>query len=99
MTTYVLRNGELVERQFAEPLARGPMIQSDLAAFKSPLEGHKIIEGRAQLRDELKRNNCRIVEPSEWLKGKPGYSNPKFAHKRGLQVTVDRIKPQGFGER
>lgn len=52
-------------RRSFEP-ARGVQIIPDAKPFKSPLEGHKVIDGRAALREELKRNNCRIVEKSEF---------------------------------
>jgi hypothetical protein len=49
-----------------------PMIQSDIEPYISPLSdpaagaaGRKIITGRADLREHLKENNCRIVDPSE----------------------------------
>lgn len=41
-----------------------PMIQSDLPAYMSPL-GTGLIDGRRARREELKRNNCREVDPSE----------------------------------
>ena len=72
-----------VEYRPARPENKSARIQSDLKAFKSPLEGHKVIEGRYQLREELARNNCRQVDPSEW---KAVYKNPSFALKRGLPL-------------
>lgn len=93
MATYVLReiNGkyELVDKAdlYYEPVETGPKVIKDIAPFKSPLEGHPVIDGRRQLREELKRNNCRIVEPSEW---KPVYKNPSFALKRGLPLNGEK---------
>lgn len=95
MPTFVLRkiNGvyELVDKAeayFGEVHApSGPAIQSDLSPFKSPLEGHKMIDGRAHLREELKRNNCRLVDNTEW---KPVYKNPSFALKRGLPLNGEK---------
>lgn len=87
--TFVLRDGQLVPKSEAIPLAKniGVYLQSDLAPFRSPLEGHKWIDGRKQLRDELSRNNCRQVEPSEW---RPIYKNPTFALKRGLALNGEK---------
>lgn len=84
MTRYVLRKGSLVPVERAAPLASsGVQIMSDLKPFKSPLEGHPTIDGRAALREQLKRNECRIVEKGEW---RERYLNPSFAAKRGLQL-------------
>lgn len=70
MTTYVLRNGELVEKSAAAPRS-GIHIIGDLQAYKSPIcdaNGvHPVIEGRAAQREDLKRHGCRIKEPSERL--------------------------------
>ena len=43
----------------------GPMVRSDLPAYKSPL-GTGWIDGRAARREDLKRGDCREVDPSEW---------------------------------
>jgi hypothetical protein len=76
VTIYVLRNGVLVEKDSAPP-ARGVSVWSDLAAYKSPL-GTGVIEGRYARREDLKRGNCREVDPSEF---KPGYTNPRYVEK------------------
>ncbi len=48
----------------------GVTILSDLADYVSPLsepgKAPQIISGRAQRREELRRNNLREVDPSEW---------------------------------
>ena len=48
----------------------GLTIVSDLPEYISPLSepGKKpvVIEGRRQRREELRRNNLREVDPSEW---------------------------------
>lgn len=87
MTRYVLRNRELVPVEQAKPrLSSGVQIMRDIEPFKSPLEGHKLITSRSQFREELKANNCRQVDPSEWHGGKPHYTNPSFTKKRGLPL-------------
>ena len=52
----------------------GVTIISDLPDYISPLSepGHtpQVISGRAQRREELRRNNLREVDPSEWKGGK-----------------------------
>lgn len=80
MTTYVFRNGKLVEKDKAEPQSAGPMIMRDIPEYKSPL-GTGLITSRSHRREDLKRNNCREVDPSEY---KPRYLNERFARKHGL---------------
>ena len=52
----------------------GPMVIGDLADYVSPLSepGRPpvVISGRRERREELKRNNLREVDPSEWKGGK-----------------------------
>lgn len=61
----------------------GPNIAPDIVAYASPVcdaDGkHPMIEGRAAQREDLKRNRCRIKEPSETLKAKgaPKMAEPK----------------------
>ncbi|MBI1425789.1 MAG: hypothetical protein GC149_20375 [Gammaproteobacteria bacterium] len=39
-------------------------VLSDYGAVESPVTG-QMVEGRAAMREHLKRHNCRILEPSE----------------------------------
>lgn len=71
-----MRNGVLVEKETAPPPS-GFSIWSDLAAYKSPL-GTGWVDGRAARREEMKRHNCRPVDPSEW---KPTYTNQRYVEK------------------
>jgi len=50
-------------RDYRTPM--GIMIQRDLPAYRSPL-GNYMVEGRSARREDLKRNNCREVDPSEF---------------------------------
>jgi hypothetical protein len=77
----VLRNGVLVEKENAPP-AHGFSIWSDLRAYRSPL-GTGWVDGRAARREDLKRHNCREVDPSEW---KPTYSN---------QARIEKLRRLG----
>lgn len=61
--------------------AAGPFIVSDIPEYKSPL-GTGIVSSRSQRREELKRHNCREVDPSEW---KPGFYNRKYAQATGRE--------------
>lgn len=76
MERYVYRGGQFVNKQTGKPMdvpdrvIAAPMIVSDLPAYRSPL-GTGVIEGRAARREELKRNHCREVDPSEWKPQRP----------------------------
>lgn len=72
MTRYILRDGQLVSRETNEPLElpeRGeitaPYIASDIPAYMSVASG-KMIDGRADRREDLKRTGCRECDPSEF---------------------------------
>ncbi len=67
MTVYVLRNGRLVPKAKVSP-PEGPFVLGDLPAYTSPVTG-AVIEGRTARRDDLRRHNCREVDPSEYKAG------------------------------
>jgi hypothetical protein len=52
-----------------------PQVMPDMAGYVSPLsepgERPAWIEGRHARREELKRNNCREVDPSEYRQDDP----------------------------
>lgn len=52
-----------------------PTVIRDTAPYVSPVT-RKIIEGKAARREDLKRSNCREVDPSEY---KPVYYTEKYA--------------------
>lgn len=65
---YVYRDGEWRDRdgnamEVPSRIVR-PHVSSDIPAYKSPL-GTGWIDGRRARREDLKRNNCREVDPSE----------------------------------
>ena len=70
-TTYVWRSGRFVDKQTGAPMQTydrkpcAPMIVSDLPAYMSPL-GTGLIDGRTARREDLKRNQCREVDPDTW---------------------------------
>src|SRR4051794_38364019 len=61
--------GKLVEVPYTRDLPRppsvAPYVRGDLPAYKSP-RGTGWIDGRAARREDLKRGNCREVDPSEY---------------------------------
>lgn len=56
---------------------------ADIPEYISPITG-KPVDGRAARREEMKRHNCREVDPSEF---KPTYTNERFAKKHGLPLA------------
>lgn len=93
--TYVLRNGELVEKKtgVAAVLPDGPlcapMVISDIPEYRSPIDG-RMITSRSERREDLRRNNC--VEAGDTAlsltKGKRDvFKNARFAKKHGLQLS------------
>lgn len=88
-TWYARRNGSPQDHV-------GVYVQPDLKPFKSPLEGHKVIDGRRELREQLARNNCRIVERGEFphkvdRKGVP--------YAGGFQIENPRVYNHGMNGR
>jgi hypothetical protein len=93
--TYRLRNGELVEKKTGEVLQTSgkvcsPMVMRDIPEYESPIDG-RVITSRSQKREDLKRNNCIEVDPSDTLtKGRTDvFKNKKFAKKRGLTLSEE----------
>jgi len=62
-TTYVFRDGKIVDKAQAAPRSRVapafpcPAIQSDIQPYQSPVSG-EVIGSRSSRRDDLKRHNC-----------------------------------------
>jgi len=84
---YVFRNGQLIEKPADEPRAAGPMIMRDCPEYRSPL-GTGLITSRSHRREDLKRGNCREVDPGEW-KPDPNYRARKEALKRAKAETQE----------
>jgi hypothetical protein len=61
-----------------------PMVMRDTAEYRSPIDG-KLISSRSARREDLKRSGCVEYEPT--AKFEKGYSNPRFAMKRGLPLN------------
>ena len=58
MTSYVLRNGKLIEKWKAPPLANsGVQIMSDIQPYKSMIDGH-MVTSRSDHRTHLRDHNC-----------------------------------------
>jgi hypothetical protein len=56
--------GKMVEITKEAPQRVGPFVISDLPEYRSPLTG-KMIDGRRDRREEMKREGVREVDPSE----------------------------------
>lgn len=91
--TYVLRDGKLVEKRTGEVFASSgeiamPMVMRDIPHYHSPIDG-RLITSRSERREDLKRNNCVEVDPSNTLtKGRTDvFKNKRFAKKHGLTLA------------
>jgi hypothetical protein len=89
MATYVLRNGLLVDKHTGErmPLPAdwkpaAPRIQPDMEPFISPVSG-KVIGGRAQRRDDMKRHDC--IDGRD-IPRRPYVLSEKYAKLTGLPL-------------
>lgn len=94
MARYVFKDGNFIDPNSGEamPLPERdglcvPFIVSDIPDYHSPVDG-RLVSGRVQRREDLKRNNAVEWEPSlSPTKGK--IRNKEFAAKRGLQVSKE----------
>lgn len=88
MTTYVLRDGILIEKRLAPPIeapiSSGVQVIRDTPGYLSPC-GTGWIEGRRARRDDLARNNCIEADRTK----RDGYQNERFAAKHGLPFNPD----------
>ena len=55
--TYVMVNGELVEKHKANEVINAPMIMGDIAPYQSMIDG-SMIQSRSRHREHLKDNGC-----------------------------------------
>ncbi len=96
MATYVWCNerNHWVDKKTREPMHipdRGdeisaPMIVSDIPAYVSPASG-KLIDGKAERREDLKRTGCVPWEPQS---NRPrGIASERVAKKYGLSVSEE----------
>lgn len=90
--TYVWRDGQFVDKRTGEPMEKpfagqlcAPMVVSDTPDYRSPIDG-RLISGRAQRREDLKRNNCVEIDPPARPRG---FKNPRFAAKHGLPLNQE----------
>lgn len=93
MPRYIMHEGRLVE------VVRGPRqpsvfpyIQGDIAEYVSPATG-QVVGGRAQRREDLKRSDCREVDPSEGPRERGMYS-ASMAAKYGAELIERPPAPQ-----
>lgn len=93
MTVFVRRNGRFVNKTTGKPMLPNnwtsqpvamPSVQSDIEPYKSPL-GNYMVDGRAARREDLKRNGCREVDPSEY---EPVFRSPKLEERYARGKTA-----------
>lgn len=86
-TTYVIRNGKMVNKRTGEISGDAdhiatPMVMRDIPSYPSPIDG-RMITSRSERREDFKRNGC--VEAGDIVKR--DFRNEKcarLAHARGL---------------
>lgn len=98
MTRYVWRDGAYRDPKTGDPMpiperegVCNPRVQSDIAEYRSPIDG-KVISSRSTRRYDLESNNCIEMDPP---KKRRGYRNPTFALKRGLQLNEEARERHG----
>ena len=69
------------------------LIWADLPAYESPIDG-RIIEGRAQRREDLKRNGCREYDPGMKQDAKRNHQENNAQLDRIIGESVERIYNQ-----
>lgn len=80
--------GHLVEVSYsAERVA--PDVYGDLPAYTSPIDG-KLVDGRAQRREDLKRHGCRPYEDGERSEMDRRRAVEDAKLERSVNATVDR---------
>ena len=97
MPTYVLRNGQMVDKETGLPMLnqeerarplQTPMTYGDLPGYRSPIDG-KWIEGRRARQYDLQSNGC--IDANELPKATSGkLKNAKFAKKHGAEHLLER---------
>lgn len=82
-----------VTKQYEAPVA--PMVWGDLPAYESPIDG-RVVEGRVQRREDLKRSGSR---PFEGIEAERKEANRHQAeHERQVDRQVDRAVGQAWAQ-
>ena len=80
--------GEVAEKRLSLP-----MISVDYPAYQSPATG-KWITGRKEHEEDLRRSNCRILEPGE----SAGFESKKKAEDAKFEASIDATVEGLFSE-
>ncbi len=85
---YIWKQGQWISKKTGEPMEApdrvcAPLIQSDIAPYMSVVS-NKVIDGRKDRREDLKRSGCREVDPSEGL---PGVRSEKWAKRLKMPIV------------
>lgn len=65
MTTYVMRDGKLVEKSQAAPLEQSYVVSDLTEVFESPVDGKTLIHSRGQYERHLRAHGKHISEPGD----------------------------------
>ena len=90
MTTYVLRDGKLVEK-YATERPTGPQIMPDIQPYKSMIDGH-MVTSRSEHRIHLRDHNCIEIGNEKMESAPPAYDpgpRRKILHQQ-LENMTDR---------
>ena len=95
MATYRWDGNQYVDKATGEPMTFRdpnaiccPMVISDTPEYISPVTG-RIVHGRRERREDLKRAGCVEWEPDSKSKAPKGIANPRIAKKYGLPVSEE----------
>ena len=88
---YVWRDGKFRDKRTGKPMEVRdenaicrPAILPDIAAYQS-VASNKLIDGRTDQREDLKRNGCRLADPSEFTV--EGCRSEKWAKRLKMDVV------------
>lgn len=86
---------ELVEVPLERAAPVAPMVWDDLPPYDSPIDG-RMVDGRRQRREDLKRSNCRPYEGRE-QEGKEA-AKVREANERALDQLAEKIAHRAWAE-
>lgn len=97
MPTYVMRDGQMVDKATGQPMLseqerkrplQTPRTFGDLPGYESPIDG-SWIEGRRARKYDLESNNC--IDANDLPSPTNGkLKNKRFAKKHGLEHMLER---------
>ena len=96
MTTYIYRDGQMVDKATGAPMLteddrakplQTPRAHRDLPGYRSPIDG-SWVEGRRARRYDMEKNNC--VDANDISTGPKRLKNRAFAEKHGATHLLEQ---------